>query len=91
MSDIFVQTSKLKLEIENKIDDLHNSNEFNITFVKEADFMKEYFLKLKSLEVLHGKINEDINELNAMIKSLATNAESLKNQRFIKVLIFKKK
>lgn len=85
MSDFFVQISKLKLEIEAQIDDLHNSKEYSIS-TKEADFMKEYHSKTKSIESILGKINNEINDLNTMIKKISDTPDSQKNQRFTSYL-----
>lgn len=81
MSDFFVQISKLKLEIEAQIDDLHISKEYSLS-TKEPDFMKEYHSKIKSIESILGKINNEINDLNAMIKKISDSPDSQKNQRF---------
>ena len=61
MNELFLKSSKLKIDIEKSIENLYNSKEFNLSAESKGNIQEEYNTKMMKLELSSKEITTQLN------------------------------
>ena len=91
MNELFLKSSKLKIDIEKSIENLYNSKEFNLSAESKGNIQEEYNTKMMKLELSSKEITTQLNLFLHNINTMKLHLETIKKNSTPDVILISQK
>ena len=91
MNELFLKSSKLKIEIERSIENLYNSRDFSLGAEPKGNIEDDYNLKSAKLDSISKEITAQLNLFLQNINNMKSHLESIKKNSAPDVILISQK